>query len=202
MVPEIRPKFVLVARILRARGNKGEVFAELTTDFPERLKSFAGVFVGKDSDEPRRVALQNFWMDRNHPGYGVFHFAGSSSISEAEALRGLNVLIPFEQRVALPDGKYVVSDLIGCTVFEIRAQTPALSSSPCSLAEAPAFLGAVRDVYFPGENQPGTPLLSVETPDGELLIPLAEEICRRIDVAARRIEVALPEGLREVNDES
>jgi ribosomal 30S subunit maturation factor RimM len=78
---------------------------------------------------------------------------------------------------------------------------PAVASSPCSLAEAPIVLGKVRDVFFPGENQPGTPLLSVELNSGEMLIPLAEDICKRIDVRARRIEVMLPEGFREMNDE-
>jgi len=202
MVTEPHPKFITVARILRARGNKGEVFAELLTDFPERLKNFVEVFLGKDSGDARRVALRNFWVDRNHPGFGVFHFAGSSSISEAETLRGSDILIPFEQRVSLPAGKYFVSDLIGCSVFENPATATALSSSPCASGETPAHLGMVGDVYFPGENQPGTPLLAVETANGELLVPLAEDICTRIDIAARRIEVTLPDGLREVNHES
>jgi ribosomal 30S subunit maturation factor RimM len=57
----------------------------------------------------------------------------------------------------------------------------------------------VRDVYFPGEGQPGTPLLALDTPTGELLVPLAEDICKRLDVVARRIEVQLPDGLRELN---
>jgi len=39
----------------------------------------------------------------------------------------------------------------------------------------------------------------VDTPAGELLIPLAQEICVRVDTAARRIDVVLPEGLRELN---
>jgi ribosomal 30S subunit maturation factor RimM len=76
-----------------------------------------------------------------------------------------------------------------------------VASSPCSAGTAPALLGNVVDVQFTGENVSGTPLLAVETRDGELLIPLAEDICRRIDVAARRIEVVLPEGLRELNQE-
>jgi 16S rRNA processing protein RimM len=202
MVPESQPKFVTVARIVRARGNKGEVSAELLTDFPERLKNFAEVFLAKSGEEVRRVALQNFWVDRNHPGFGVFHFAGISTISEAETLRGQEIQIPFEQRVTLPAGKYFVSDLIGCSVFENPATATALSSSPCASGETPAHLGMVGDVYFPGENQPGTPLLAIETPSGELLVPLAEDICTRIDIAARRIEVTLPEGLREGKDES
>jgi hypothetical protein len=48
-------------------------------------------------------------------------------------------------------------------------------------------------------QQVGTPVLEIETPDGELLVPLAQEICTKIDTAARRIEVILPEGLRDLN---
>jgi len=194
-------KFVTVATILRARGNKGEVTALLFTDFPERLKAQSEVFLSADSGVPRRVALQSFWIDRNHPGQCVLHFAEVSSIDAAEKLRGLDVQIPVEHRAVLPSGSYFVTDLIGCSVFERSDKTPALASSPCSLGEAPAVVGQVRDVYFPGEGQPGTPLLALDTPQGELLIPLAEDICKKIDLPARRIEVLLPEGLRELNRE-
>ena len=190
-------KFVTIARILRSRGNKGEVAAELFTDFPERLKTFREVFLADGKTAPRSVQLKTFWADRNHPGFGVFHFEGFTSINEAEKLRGLEIQIPFEQRVSLPAGKYFVTDLIGCAVFELPSLPPPVSSSPCSLSEAPALLGTVRDVFFPGESQPGTPLLSLDTNSGELLIPFAEDICKKIDITARRIEVLLPEGLRD-----
>jgi 16S rRNA processing protein RimM len=193
------PKFITVARILRARGNKGEVTAELLTDFPDRLKTLREIFLCDGKSAARSIQLKSFWADRNHPGFGVFHFEGFTSINEAEKLRGFEIQIPFEQRVSLPAGKYFVTDLIGCSVFELPSAPSSVSSSPCSLAEAPALLGKVRDVFFPGESQPGTPLLAVDTPSGELLVPLAEEICTRIDVAARRIEVLLPEGLRDSN---
>jgi 16S rRNA processing protein RimM len=191
----------LVARILKARGNKGEVAAELLTDFPERLTRLQEVFVGhaEGKIEPRRMALKSCWLSQNHRGQAVFHFAGVESITEAERFRGLEVLLPFEQRVTLPAGQYFVADLIGCSVFENPASPPIVSSSPCSLAEAPAHLGTVRDVQFPGEEFPGTPLLEVETPGGEILIPLAVDICTKIDTAARRIDVVLPDGLRDLN---
>jgi len=197
MTNPVNPKFVTVARILRPRGNKGEVAAELLTDFPERLKTLPELFLASGTSAPRGVSLKSFWADRNHPGFGVFHFDGVSSINDAEKLRGLEIQIPFDQRVSLPAGKYFVTDLIGCFVFELPSVQSAVSSSPCSLSEAPALLGAVRDVFFPGESQPGTPLLAVDTSSGELLIPLAQDICTRIDTAARRIEVRLPEGLRD-----
>ena len=191
----------MVARILRARGNKGEVAAELLTDFPERLTKLKEVFVGSSGGEgePRRLALKSCWLSQNHRGQAVFHFEGVNSIAEAENFRGREVLLPFEQRVILHEGQYFVSDLIGCSVFESPARAPVIASSPCSLAEAPALLGAVRDVQFPGEEFPGTPLLEVETSQGEILIPLAVDICTKIDVAARRIDVVLPEGLSDLN---
>jgi ribosomal 30S subunit maturation factor RimM len=63
------------------------------------------------------------------------------------------------------------------------------------------MIGHVRDVQFPGEDLKGTPVLEVDSSSGELLIPLAQEICVRIDTGARRIDVVLPEGLRELNRE-
>jgi 16S rRNA processing protein RimM len=192
---------LLVARILRARGNKGEVAAELLTDFPERLTKLKEVFVGQldGKIEPRSVAVKTCWLSQNHRGQAVFHFDGVNSISEAEKYRGLEVLLPFEQRVTLPAGQYFVSDLIGCSVFEKPASAPVVASSPCSLGEAPSLLGTVRDVQIPGEEFPGTPILEVETSQGDILIPLALDICTKIDTNARRIDVILPDGLRELN---
>jgi 16S rRNA processing protein RimM len=192
-------QWVLVARVLRPRGNKGEVVAELLTDFPSRFSTLKQVFLGKDNGEPKPVGLQHFWVDRNHWGMGVFHFAGCSTISQAETFRGCDVLLPFRDRVELPAGHYFVTDLIGCTVCELPGGPAKLSSPPCAMEEAPRVLGTVRDVLFTGEGVAGTPLLQVDTPQGELLVPLAEDICTSIVVAARRIEVRLPEGLRDIN---
>ncbi len=190
-----------MARILRARGNKGEVAAEILTDFPQRLTELSEVFVANATggSEPQPKRVKSCWLSQNHRGQAVFYFEGVNSISEAESFRGCVVLLPFEKRVILQAGQYFVSDLIGCTVFETPATPPVVASSPCSLAEAPALLGIVRDVQFPGEELPGTPLLEVETSQGDLLIPLAADICTNINIAARRIDVVLPDGLRDLD---
>jgi len=192
-------KWVLVARILRPRGNKGEVLAELFTDSPSRLSSLERVYLRHGSAEPRATSLRNFWIDRNHPEHGIFHFADCSTIDAAEKLRGDDVLIPLADRVQLSAGRYFVSDLIGCTVFECLEGESKLSSPACDMENAPRVLGTVQDVFFPGESAAGTPLLQVQSSKGEMLIPLAEDICRSIDVAARRIDVTLPEGLSDLN---
>jgi 16S rRNA processing protein RimM len=196
----------MVARILRPRGNKGEVAAELLTDFPERLTRLTEVFLGASGAtlgaEPRLTALKSCWLSQNHKGQAVFHFEGCNSISEAEKFRGLDVLLPIEKRVALSAGRYFVDDLIGCLVFENSTEPAVVSSSPCSLRGAPSFLGVVKDVQLAGEGVAGTPILAVDTSTGELLVPLAEDICTRIDVRARRIDVLLPDGLRDLNQKT
>ena len=181
-------KWVALARILRARGNKGEVAVELLTDFPQRLKELKEVFLGDGASDgerggtPRRTGVREFWVDRNHAGQAVYWFDGCASIGDAEKLRGLDVLIPFEQRVVLPAGQYFIEDLVGCDVVE-----------------GEAVIGRVADVQPVGEEQAGTPILVIDVLGEELLIPLAEDICKRVDVVARRIEVVLPEGLRDLN---
>jgi len=171
---------VTLARLVRARGRKGEVAAEILTDFPERLTRLREVWLWDGAGTPRKAGVRTCWL---HKQQAIFHFEGCDSISEAEKLVGLEVQLPLSERVVLPEGRYYITDLAGCEVWEAAAR-----------------VGMVRDVQITGEGTPGTPLLVVETPAGELLIPLAEEICRRVDVAARRIEVVLPEGLRELNE--
>jgi 16S rRNA processing protein RimM len=199
-------RWVIVARILRPRGNKGEVAAALLTDFPERLTRLTEVFLGASGGagavEPRPAAVKACWLSQNHKGQAVFHFEGCNSISEAEKFRGLDVFLPIEQRATLSASQFFVDDLIGCSVFENAVEPPVVSSSPGSLANAPALLGVVRDVQITGEGVAGTPILAVDTSAGELLIPLAEDICLRVDTRARRIDVTLPDGLRELNEKA
>ncbi len=172
---------VTLARILRSRGRIGEVAAEVLTDFPQRLTTLREVYLSDGKNPPRRIAVRRC---RLHKGQALFHFEGVDSISAAETLKGLEIQVPLSERVTLPAGQYFFSDLMGCAVWEAGATTA---------------LGVVRDVQPTGEGTPGTPLLVVDTPKGELLIPFATEICTHIDPTARRIEVSLPPGLRDVN---
>jgi 16S rRNA processing protein RimM len=196
-------RWVAVAHILRPRGNKGEVAAELLTDFPQRLTGLREAFLGdaRKASAPQPIQIKTCWLSQNHPGQAVFHFEGCTSINDAEKFRGQDVLLPIEQRVSLPAGQYFISDLIGCSVFEVTREGSPVASSPCSMSTAPVLLGSVTDVQSTGEGVSGTALLVVGTRKGELLIPLAEDICTNINPTARRIDVLLPEGLRELNEQ-
>ena len=171
---------VTLARILRPRGLRGEVAAEILTDFPERLTKLREVWLADGRNPPRHVRVRKCWLSPGRGGQAIFHFADIDSMEEAGSLRGLEVQVPIEQRAKLDAGNYFVGDLIGCAVWE---------------AGASSAIRSVRDVEFPG----GVPLLAVDTEDGEVLVPLAAEFCKRIDVEEKRIDVSLPEGLLDLN---
>lgn len=172
-----------MARVLRPHGRRGEVACEILTDFPERLKSLKSVGLIGVRGQERRVAVRSCWISHSRGGQAIFLFEGADSISDAEKLVGLDVQIPLSERMALPSGSYYITDLAGCEVREKDG----------------AAVGRVRDVQAIGEGVTGTPILVVDSPRGELLIPLAQDICVRVDIAARVIEVVLPEGLRDLN---
>jgi 16S rRNA processing protein RimM len=171
---------ITLARILRPRGLRGEVAATILTDFPERLTALHEVWLFDGRNPSKRAEVRRCWLSSSRGGQAIFHFTGIDSIEAAEPLRGLEVQIPADQRASLNEGNYYVSDLVGCEVWE---------------QGAPAALGVVSDVEFPG----GVPLLKVTSGEEEILVPLAAEICVRIDPPAKRIEVILPDGLRDLN---
>lgn len=170
--------WLTVARIVKPQGRRGEVAAEVLTDFPERLRQRQQVWLWSGAGEPQPAAVENIWPHKN---YLVFKLAGWDSIVRAKELVGLEIQIPRRQAAPLEDSEFYLDDLIGCQVVEQASGEE---------------LGRVRELTPTG----GTDLLAVETPEGkELLIPFAEEFCPRIDPEAGLIEVALPEGLRKLN---
>lgn len=176
---------VSLARIVRTQGRRGEVRAAILTDFPEHLLNLRRAELWDGAGAPRPVSILSCRLEPSGQ-MAVLHFEGCDSIDDAQRLVGFEIQIPLADRVALPAGSYYISDLVGCELFEARSRR---------------CLGRVRDVQPTGEETAGTPLLVVETARGELLVPLAGNICQEIDMAARRIVVALPEGLEELNRE-
>jgi 16S rRNA processing protein RimM len=174
-----------LARIVRPWGRRGEVAAEILTDFPERLTQTREVWLVGERVAPRPAKVLSC---RLHLGQAILQFDGIRTISEAETLRGLEVQVPLAERAPLALDRFYISDLIGCEIWDQGAAVA---------------LGVVQDVQRAGEAKssalPESWVLVVGVPAGELLIPLAAEICTRIDTGARRIEVRLPEGLRELN---
>ena len=175
---------VSVGRIRGPQGRRGEVAVEIKTDFPERFAAGANFLLTCDATgkgNTRDYRVEQAWF---HKGNVILKFAGVESISDAEALQGLEVMIPRAQRKEVPAGMYYLADLIGCRVLEADSEIGVVGD----WEETPA--GVVLHVQPAGEQS---------KPDDEILIPFAREICFEIDVEQRVIRVALPEGLLEMN---
>jgi 16S rRNA processing protein RimM len=178
-----------LARLLRPHGIRGEIAAEILTDFPERLTKLREVWLWDAIAETSTNAIvERCWLSVARGGQAVFKFAGVDRIEDVEKFRGMEVQVPLSERMELPAGSYYISELAGCEVWEL------LTNDKGALDGGQTKLGLVR-----GVQEGGTPVLEVDTQNGEVLIPLATEICRKIDVKARRIEVVMPEGLRDLN---
>lgn len=171
--------FIAVARITRPQGRKGEVLAEILTDFPSRFGDLHRVFLEDPSNEPKAAIVEQTWL---HKGKVVLKFAGVGTIDEAEALRGQYVLIPEEEKVVLPANQYYVSELTGCQVVVESGE----SREP---------LGIVTEV----ERTGGVDLLHVSDESQDILIPFTQAICKKIDPEARLIVIHPPEDLLDLN---
>ncbi len=168
-------EWVAVALLGRTRGIRGELAAVPLSGDADRYETLKGVELFTREGAP----IGGFQVEsvRFHDAKAIFKFAGVDSIDEAEALQGAEVRIPRSERKALDPGEYFQSDLVGCEVVDRATGEP---------------LGRVISWMDGG----GAGLLEVE---GGLLLPFAKSICVSVDVNARRIDVNLPEGLRELN---
>jgi 16S rRNA processing protein RimM len=173
--PDARISFIAIARIARTRGNRGEVLADLHTDFPDRFHLLEEVWLEFDDGHRQCMVLEESW---EHKGRIVLKFAGVDTINSAEDYVGCWVEIPADQVTQLPEGTYFDYDLIGCFVEDTHGDR----------------LGIVTDILrITGNNQ-----LVVKGFGREFLIPAVESICIRISVAEKRILVDPPEGLMDL----
>jgi 16S rRNA processing protein RimM len=182
--PEPAAQWVWLARIRRPQGRKGEVFADILTDFPEKFAERRRLWLlpeGASAAAPREVELLAHWL---HKGGIVLHFAGIDSISTAETLAGLTVAIPLADRAPLAEDEVYIADLIGCSLYDV-AKT-----------DTPVRVGEIEEV---DRTAGPVALLVVQGAGGEILIPFAKSYLRTLDLAAKRVEMALPAGLTDLN---
>jgi 16S rRNA processing protein RimM len=180
--------WVWLARIRKVQGRKGEVLADLLTDFPEKFSERKRVWLltaaGSPGESARETTLMNSWLHKaGHTSDVVLHFAGVDSIDDAEKLRGLVVAIPRAERALLGEDEVYVGDLIGCSLVDVAPSTA-------------RTIGVIEDV---DRDAGPVALLVVRGQESdEILVPFAKAYLRQIDLKAKRVEMALPEGLVEV----
>ena len=165
---------VAIAKIVKPRGLRGEVVADILTDVPDRFENLDSA-VGVFSDGTRaELKIENF---RFQKGRVLLSLAGYDSIEKAEALRDVELCIPESAVAELDEDEYFDWQLEGCDVETIEGEP----------------VGKVREVMRTG----GTEILVVDSGTREYLIPFAESICPEVDIAAKKIRIDPPEGLLE-----
>jgi 16S rRNA processing protein RimM len=167
-------ELVAVAKIVRTRGLKGEVVADILTDFPERFVSLVDVIGVLETGERIELTIEKFWFQNDRV---ILKFASYDTIETAETLRSCEICVTESEAVDLDEGEYFEWELAGCKVVAVDGSE----------------IGEVRELMRTG----GTELLVVEGEIKEFLVPFAEAICVEVDVQNKLITVDPPEGLLE-----
>jgi 16S rRNA processing protein RimM len=169
---------VVVGRVARAHGNRGQVIVNLETDFPdERFRVGQVLLAGRSGEALRPLRIDSV---RFHQGRPIIALDGIETMTEAEGLAGQLLHVPASSRGPLPVGTFYREQLVGCDVTDVRGTN----------------VGTVRAIDGPMERSH----LVVSGTRGEMLIPLAADICVRIEPSERRIVIDPPEGLLELNE--
>jgi len=166
---------ILIARAVRTHGLKGEIVAELLTDFPQRFEDIDQLVLVSPSGERKLVELENYWFQKNRV---VLKLADYNDVDGAKELVGYDFALPESDRVPLEEDEFYDWELEGCAV-----------------KVGDKSIGQVQSVLKTG----GAEILVIADDSGkEQLVPLAAEIVVKIDTAARVILIDPPEGLLEL----
>ncbi len=167
-------EFVAIAKIAKPRGLRGELIADVLTDFPERFETTENVFALTPGGGRLNLKIEKHWFQKDRV---VLKFGGIDSIEAAEDLRGAEICVLEEEAVALEEGEFFDWQLEDCRVETVEGE----------------LIGRVKELMRTG----GTEILVVEGERKEYLIPFAETICTEVDVENKLIRVDAPEGLLE-----
>lgn len=165
---------ILVGRVARAHGIKGQVIVNPDTDFPAARFAAGTVLLVGEPAVARRITTTRF-----HKGRPVIGLEGIGTMNEASTLAGAELKVPASTLAPLPEHTYYRHELVGCEVQDTDGRT----------------IGRVDAV----EGPIGMSRLVIHAPHGEVLIPLVADICVEVDPAARRVRVKVPDGLIELN---
>ncbi|MFL6466318.1 MAG: ribosome maturation factor RimM [Pyrinomonadaceae bacterium] len=167
-------ELVAIAKVAKPRGLKGELVADLLTDFPERFDGLEDVVGVLANGEHRELKIEDAWFQNERV---VLKFETVDSIEAADEFRNAEICVSESEAVKLESDEYYDWQLEGCEVLTTNS----------------FLIGKVREVMRTG----GTDNLVVEKDGSDVLIPFAEAICIEVDIDKKRIVIEPPEGLLE-----
>ena len=172
---EQQPPFLLLGRVLRPHGVRGEVRVEVLTAYPERIVPGRRVFVGPDPQDPRSATAHTVTRSRKHQDMLILQFEGIGDRAAADALRGQFVMVTLDNAVPLEEGEFYLFQLIGLAVYTDEGD----------------HLGRITDVIETGAND----VYVVRGPRGEVLLPAIDECILELDIQGGKVTVHLMDGL-------
>jgi 16S rRNA processing protein RimM len=175
-VPPDSEDLITVAQIVKVRGLRGEVVADLLTDFPDRFEGLASLIAIAPDGSRRSLQIEERWF---HGDRLVLKFAGFDGMEEAKELIGCDLAVPVDERIELPPDSFYEWELIGCRVETISG----------------VVVGQVNQIKRTG----GVELLSVVDDAGrDRLVPMVADIVIEIDKEKKLVRIDPPEGLLEL----
>jgi 16S rRNA processing protein RimM len=169
---------IAIGIIRKAHGVRGEASVEPWTDSLGRFDDLDEVtLVSPDEKESRTVRIESW---RPHAGRALVRLSGVESPEEVDLLRGWTLEIPEAKARPLEPDEYFLHDLVGLSLVDGAGRT--------------------RGVVTGVEESGGGLLLNAKRPDGRRFdVPFAASICTSVELDQRRIVVALPEGLDDLD---
>ncbi len=172
---EQQPPFLLLGRVLRPHGVRGEVRIEVLTAYPERIVPGRRVFIGSDPQDPQSASAHVVTRSRKHQKMLILQFEGIGNREAAEALRGQFVMVTLDDAVPLEEDEFYLFQLIGLAVYTDEGE----------------HLGRITDVIETGAND----VYVVRGPRGEVLLPAIDECILELDIEGGKVTVHLMDGL-------
>lgn len=174
--PQKQPAYLIVGKLMRPHGIRGEMRMSILTDYPDRLfNEVKTVYLGHDANVPGAQAY-TIVSARYHKDHLLLKFKDLNDRDDVELLRGLMVMVDMDNAVPLEDDEFYLYELIG-----MQVQT-----------DDGLILGNITDVMETGAND--VYIVHGDT-YGEVLVPAHDETILDIDLDAEQITVKLPEGL-------
>ena len=167
---------IVVGRIVKAHGIRGDVKVMPETDDPERFLDFESVFVGLEPAKVKKYTIKEVRFQPSSKGIAVLtSFNEVKTRNDADALVKCSLYVT-EEMLSLDADEYFLHDLIGCTV----------------LAKENKEIGVVKDVL----EMPAHIVYLVARPGKpDVMIPAVDAFIEEFNLEMRRIVINSIEGL-------
>lgn len=164
------PVFLVVGKLHRPFGLRGELLMGILTDFPERLRPGGMVYVGDD-----HIPL-DIHAIHEHGRLLRMSFSGLTNPEEAGQYRNQFVYVRADDRPQLPQGEYYHHQIIGLHVVSDEGD----------------ILGILTNIIETGAND--VYIVRTEN-DREILLPAIESVILDIDLERSEMRVRVLPGL-------